>query len=89
MGVRLLLSCGGCDATAEGTALLRKLFYGTRGDHGIGSYHIGNPEALAPDGWVMFDPYTQATYCPDCWEVINAEAEDVDQNTGLPRGLPA
>lgn len=81
MGVRLLLSCGGCDATAEGTAPLRRRFHGTQGDWGIGTYSVDHPETLTPAGWVMFDPYTQATYCADCWAQI--DPDEVGDETRL------
>ncbi len=74
----LTLSCGGC--SREATVLLprvSKRFHGSHGDWGIGRA-IVEPvdfEALAPDGWVMFDPWTYVTYCPDCWKSITAEDE--------------
>jgi hypothetical protein len=29
-------------------------------------------EAAAPEGWVVFDPYTHLTYCPACWASIES-----------------
>ena len=70
MGVRLQLDCGGCDATAT-TEPLRKRFEGFYNkSHGLGTYQLDDPESLTPEGWVMFDPYTQQTYCPDCWRHV-------------------
>ena len=73
MSVRLLLECSGCDAKAEGTGRLRRKFVSFSGrDHGFGYWVVQDPEELTPEGWVMFDPYTNATYCPTCWAEIEA-----------------
>lgn len=37
-----------------------------------------DPEAVTPEGWVMFDPWTQATYCPPCWAAILAAVEPAE-----------
>lgn len=71
MSVTVTFSCGGCDATAQGTAPLRCRFISFSGqDHGFGQYHTDRPQDVAPEGWMPFDPYTQATYCPACWREI-------------------
>ena len=73
MGVKLQLSCGGCDATAT-TEPLRKRFVSSSGkSYGFGTYRLDDPELLEPEGWVMFDPFTAETYCPDCWKSIEAD----------------
>ena len=84
MSVHLALTCDGCPATAT-TDYLRKRFVSFSGrDHGFGHFYVGDPEKLTPDGWVMFDPYTQCTYCPKCWAAIeeragsNAEQDEED-----------
>ena len=71
MSVMLLLECSGCyDATAT-VGPLRKRFVSFSGkSYGVGTFQLDDPEPLTPDGWVMFDPYTQCTYCPDCWTCI-------------------
>lgn len=70
MSVMLTLQCGGCDASVI-VGPLRKAFRSLSGrDHGVGREWVQNPEELTPDGWVMFDPYTYATYCPTCWASI-------------------
>lgn len=69
MSVTLTLHCEGCDCTAEGTDPLRKQWVSISG----GQFHVsqlGDPAALTPEGWVMFDPSTFCTYCPDCWASI-------------------
>ena len=78
MTVMLKLSCGGCDATAE-VGPVRRRFYGVNGkDYGIGRYAIDPVEDFAPKGWVMFDPYTQCTYCPECWDRIENGGGDTE-----------
>lgn len=77
MGVRLLLCCGGCDATIE-VGPLRRRFHSIQhgiGGHGWGAWKLDDPTELTPEGWVMFDPYTQCTYCPTCWATIEADPE--------------
>lgn len=76
MTVTLELRCGGCDERAT-VGPLRKRFHGTRGDWGLGVPRVDPVEDLAPDGWVMFDPYTYCTYCPTCWASIVAEPAEV------------
>lgn len=76
MIVTVHLACSGCEATAEGTGPLRKRFHGSHGDWGWGSYRVEDVEALAPEGWVMFDPYSATTYCPECWSSITADSPE-------------
>lgn len=62
MSVRLLLFCGGCDATATVGPLRR----------------TDSIESLTPEGWVMFDPWTEATYCSVCFAgIVGDEGEAV------------
>lgn len=76
MSVRVLFDCGGCDAKADGTAPLRVHFVGFNGrPWGFGTVQPANtPQDVAPPGWIAFDPYTFATYCPACWESIEGSA---------------
>lgn len=67
--MKLLLQCGGCDATAIVGPLWRR-FHEVSPNFGL--WKTQPPESLTPDGWVMFDPYTAATYCPKCWAGIEA-----------------
>jgi hypothetical protein len=75
MTVMLRLTCGGCPATVE-VGPLHKRFHGTHGDWGFGTGVVDPVEDLAPEGWVMFDPYTYCTYCPACWQSIVEDAPD-------------
>ena len=76
MSVMLTLICGGCDETAS-VGPLRRRFNGSQGDHGWGFWKTDLPESLTPEGWVMFDPWTQQTYCPACWAGIVNHDEKV------------
>lgn len=75
MSVRVLFDCSGCDAKAEGTEPLRREFRSFSGrSWGIGSAVDANSvDDVTPPGWVAFDPYTYATYCPACWDSITTE----------------
>ena len=66
MGVKLSLECSGCENTAEGK--LTRIFRGSHGNWGFGSW-VFEPLDV-PDGWVPFDPLTNTTYCPECYEEI-------------------
>lgn len=78
--VKVTYSCGGCGTTAEAPELtVTREFVSVSGrDHGVGGY-VQSPVdvvAGAPEGWVPFDPWTQATYCPECWaQIDSAEPE--------------
>lgn len=71
------LSCGGCDMEVQLERFyVRQRFHGFNGkDHGFGVWATRWPdiEAMAPKGWMVFDPYTRCTYCPDCVEDIFGE----------------
>ena len=72
MAVTVKYTCNGCNASTEGTEPLRKEFFSVTGrSYGFGSYRTVNSAAsVAPDGWIAFDPHTQACYCPKCWASI-------------------
>lgn len=81
MGIKLVLSCSGCEATAGGCLGRRfeSLFNGSNA-YGFGRWHLA-PQV--PEGWTLFDPYTNVTYCPVCSEEIwgpsvNQDAEVVE-----------
>ena len=80
MGVHVTISyaCGGCDAKAESAAHpVRREFVSLFGG-GVGVYRTArmpDAETVAPAGWVVFDEYTQQTYCPACWAAIEAGVE--------------
>jgi len=66
-------SCGGCDAKTEGTRRLTRRFVSINGKgYGFGHYEYDQPQDVAPEGWVVFDPYTGCCYCPTCWKDIEA-----------------
>ena len=77
--VKVEYHCGGCDAVAAAPdQTIRREFMSLSGQsHGIGTYHVkpsidGVVTSAAPEGWMPFDPYTQCTYCPACWALIEA-----------------
>jgi hypothetical protein len=37
-----------------------------------GTVNVNYADDVVPDGWVAYDPYTYCTYCPKCWEGIEA-----------------
>lgn len=80
MTINVLFECGGCSAKAQGTAPLRREFRSYSGRaYGIGgTVNVNTIEDVTPEGWVAFDPYTYATYCPDCWAQIIAEDDEVE-----------
>ena len=72
--IDLTFRCGGCDASVTVHNAIRREFHSFSGrGYGFGTYHDTKIEDVAPEGWVAFDPYTQATYCPDCWAGIERE----------------
>ena len=74
MSVTVHYRCGGCSAEADGTKPIRKEFRSFSGrSYGIGFLVFANSaESVAPEGWVPFDPYTYACYCPECWAEIES-----------------
>lgn len=72
--ITLIFQCGGC--FEEASALLGRTFISVTGrPYGFGRWQTDNVADLAPEGWVVFDPYTQATYCPECWAGIETRSE--------------
>lgn len=78
MSVTVHFSCGGCDAETKGTTFLRRHFDSINGSgYGFGNWRLDTPQDVAPEGWIAFDPYTGACYCPTCW----ADIEGTDEQT--------
>lgn len=91
MSVTIHLSCGGCDAKTEGITPLRQRFKSLSGrSWGFGHYVLDPIDTIIPEGWIAFDPYTGACYCPKCWAEIMEDAPDDTQARypGDPRGDP-
>ncbi len=73
MSVLIQLKCSGCGETADG-GHLRKEFKSFSGrPHGFGKAEVV-VDLEVPEGWVPFDSYTYATYCPDCWKGIEEKS---------------
>ncbi len=76
MTVTVKFSCGGCPAEADGTAFLQRRFHAFSGrGHGLGYHSFDTVMDVVPEGWIAFDPYTGACYCPTCWADIEAPNE--------------
>lgn len=76
MSVSLTLKCDGCSATTEPVRVRREFISINGKGYGFGSWHVPRvDEVECADGWVMFDPYTSCTYCPTCWQTIEADSE--------------
>jgi hypothetical protein len=75
MGIKVTFNCGGCFKSIDGTSYLRPndrvLWSATSGDM-MAYTNLCDVTTVAPTGWVPFDPYTRATYCPECWAGIVA-----------------
>ena len=69
MSVKVIFECGGCDAKIEGTAPLRARFEPLYGGN-LCAIVKNTAEDVVPEGWVAYDPYTLATYCPECCDLI-------------------
>lgn len=75
MTTRLLLSCDGCHTETRSEKWLERRFVSVSGrSYGFGQWEHDAPQDLAPDGWIVSDPYTGCTYCPECWADIIREA---------------
>jgi hypothetical protein len=77
VSVRVVFSCSGCSAEVCGTGPLSREFVSFSGrGYGFGTIvQSATVESLAPEGWVAYDPYTYATYCPACWAEIETPTE--------------
>lgn len=80
MPIYVEFRCGGCDARVTSEAPIRKEFVSFSGrGHGFGSARFTRTvEDVTPAGWVAFDPYTYATYCPACWAEIEQPNNEVE-----------
>lgn len=77
MTVQITYRCSGCDAAATVTDVRAKRIVLTTNAITVSGMawdkvRIERPsiESAAPDGWMVWDPYTLATYCPECWTSI-------------------
>jgi hypothetical protein len=71
VSVSLHLTCSGCFAEVRTKPWRREYQSVFGGD--LCTVFTEDPEGLVPEGWVMWDPYTHATYCPACWAQIEKE----------------
>ena len=69
MSVHVVIRCSGCSAGPLDIGAIKRRFRGlVHADHGFGVWETVMPEA--PEGWTLFDPYTQCCYCPVCSEEL-------------------
>lgn len=79
MGVTITYSCGGWRA-ARWIATAPQICEG-----GFVTKRAPSIPDLAPEGWMVYDPYTGCTYCPTCWDSIE---NDLDEPTAQPGDTP-
>ncbi len=72
MSVEITYHCSGCEAKttvtnveAECVVLAANIFT----SEGV-VYKRPSIASVAPKGWMVYDPYTLLTYCPECWSAI-------------------
>ena len=78
MSVRITLHCDGCDAVTRGGTIAQEFESLSGRGYGFGTYHIDIKWDI-PEGWIVHDPYTSATYCPGCWGDILAHTEGSEE----------
>lgn len=72
--------CMGCDESITLLNCIHRKFTSLTGkSYGIGFRATTQIDEIEPEGWVAFDPYTQATYCPRCWDEIENGEVDIDE----------
>ena len=76
MTVTVHFVCGGCDAEAEGTTWLKRESSPVFGNWV--TYRTMEPQEVAPEGWIAFDPCTGCCYCPQCWGEIECDCKHDD-----------
>lgn len=72
MPVRVFFDCGGCPASVAGVKLLRPDVVYDYVGAGLDRVTVHYPviEDCAPEGWMVYDPFSGCTYCPECWDAI-------------------
>jgi hypothetical protein len=90
MSVKITLACDGCFKESGPHMLPHREFKSFDGrGYGFGVWtDPGLRDVPIPAAWVMSDPYTGCTYCPDCWAEITAD-EEPTMKTTIKRGLLA
>ena len=81
MTIKTIFECGGCFKKEEGKIPQSRFVSLSGKSWGFGSYHQDSFSDVAPEGWIAFDPYTQCTYCPECWGEIEG-TEPLTANNG-------
>lgn len=82
MSVQVTLHCDGCNAGPIKAGRVAREFVGSHGDWGLGIWRTHLPPE--PADWMMFDPYTQCTYCPVCSEELFGPPVNQDALAEIP-----
>lgn len=82
--IRITYQCSGCEASETVSARVDRDVVST--GHVIGGVVCDRVltkrptiEGVAPEGWMPFDPYTDCTYCPECWASIETPEDVADE----------
>lgn len=82
--IEVIFECGGCGAEAKGTEPIRNVFHSLSGKgYGFGTHKQMSVESVTPDGWIAFDPWTQCTYCPECWDSLKNNMNSSQDEGGI------
>ncbi len=80
MTTKLHMTCDGCHMETTSKKWLSRTFHSVNGKgYGFGVWEKTTPEDIKPEGWVILDPYTGCTYCPECWAEIEREPTEAEQ----------
>lgn len=73
--IEIKFTCDGCFAETKATVphprtegVFRDL---QPGESGFVKTTHPTIRDCAPDGWIVFDPFTRLVYCPACWSLID------------------
>jgi len=70
VSVMVHLECDGCFAKAEPFDVRGRFVSFSGHGHGFGWVRTDKLSDNAPEGWIVHDPLTHCTYCPECWSEI-------------------
>lgn len=77
MSVDIVYRCDGCEAVRRAVSVRREYDVVVPGvivrdGEAWDKVAVRTPtiESAAPSCWMVWDPYTSGTYCPDCWDRI-------------------
>ena len=68
--------CSGCNESAKGKAPLSRNFIRLWDRSNFGCWGPYKVKEIAPEGWMIGDPYTDCVYCSKCWEEIETSVPE-------------